>query len=172
VLDALTPRATDGRGLRQERHLGRANAAYRADDEQRPRPAASAVTRARRSARSQAARAARTRRSQVGTGFAPAKHVRRLRLSDRRHARPPAPATRQAPEHRVGRRPLEPIGGTRPQEFRVRHPYELASHNLYLTLPQKMCHVCRSLREARPPTRASARRARHRRSGSADATCR
>src|SRR6516225_10097660 len=74
VLDAPTPRATDGRGLHRERHLGRANGAYRADDEQRPRPAASALTRARRSARSQATRAARTRRSQVGTGFAPARH--------------------------------------------------------------------------------------------------
>jgi hypothetical protein len=40
---------------------------------------------------------------------------------------------------------LEPIGGARPQEFRVRRPSELASHNLYLTLPQKVCHACRSL---------------------------
>src|SRR5262245_6882359 len=63
VLDAPTPRATDGRGLRQDRHLGRASGAYRADDEQRPRPAAFALTRARRSARSQATTAARTPRS-------------------------------------------------------------------------------------------------------------
>src|SRR5262245_40560030 len=38
---------------------------------------------------------------------------------------------------------LEPIGSARPQELRVRHPSELASHNLYLTAPQKMCHACR-----------------------------
>jgi len=35
---------------------------------------------------------------------------------------------------------LEPIGSARTQEFRVRGPFELASHNLYLTLPQRMCH--------------------------------
>ncbi len=126
VLDAPTPRATDGRGLRQERHLGRANGAYRADDEQRPRPAAFAVTRARRSARSQATTAARTPRSRVGTGFAPAKPVRRLRLSDRRHARRPAPAPTQAPEQRVGHRPprthrqCPPAGAPRPTPFRNR----------------------------------------------------
>ena len=44
---------------------------------------------------------------------------------------------------------LEPIGSARPQELRVRRPSEIASHNLYLTAPQKMCHASRSLREAR-----------------------
>src|SRR5262245_12198561 len=44
VLDAPTPRVTDGRRLRQERHLGRASGAYRADGEQRPRSVAFAVT--------------------------------------------------------------------------------------------------------------------------------
>src|SRR5262249_31062021 len=44
---------------------------------------------------------------------------------------------------------LKRIGSARPQEFRVRRPSELASHNLYLTAPQEMCHACRSLREAR-----------------------
>jgi len=34
---------------------------------------------------------------------------------------------------------LESIGSSRPQELRVRRPSELASHNLYLTAPQKMC---------------------------------
>src|SRR5215471_10851495 len=92
VPDAPTPRATDGRGLRQERHLGQANGAYRADDEQRPRPAAFAATRAGRSARSRATTAAPTRRSRVGTGFALAKPVRRLRPSDRQHAHQPAAA--------------------------------------------------------------------------------
>ena len=126
VLDAPTPRATDGRESRQEQHLGRANGAYRADDEQRPRPAAFAVTRARRSARSQATTAARTPRSRVGTGFAPAKPVRRLRPSDRRHARRPAPETTQAPEQRVGHRPPRthqqspPAGAPRPTPFRNR----------------------------------------------------
>src|SRR6516225_11367948 len=43
---------------------------------------------------------------------------------------------------------LEPIGSARPQEFRVRHPSEIVSHNLYLTPPQKMCHARRSVREA------------------------
>jgi hypothetical protein len=42
---------------------------------------------------------------------------------------------------------LEAIGSARPQEFRVRGPFELASHNLYLTLSQRMCHAHRSLRE-------------------------
>jgi len=130
VLDAPTPRATDGRGLRQERHLGREDGAYRADDEQRPRPAASAVTHARRSARSQKAKAVRTPRCRVGTGFAPAKRVRRLRRSDRRRARRPAPAPTQAPEERVGHRPprthrqCPPAGAPRPTPFpnRVSQP--------------------------------------------------
>ena len=39
---------------------------------------------------------------------------------------------------------LEPISSTSPQELRVRHPLTLASHTLYLTLPQKMCHEDRS----------------------------
>src|SRR5215471_16414555 len=42
---------------------------------------------------------------------------------------------------------LEPIGSARPQEFRVRRPSQLTSHNLYLTLPTKMCHASHSLRE-------------------------
>jgi hypothetical protein len=84
------------------------------------------VTRARRSARSRATTAARTRRSPVGTGFAPAKPVRRLRLSDRRHARRPAPATTQAPEQHVGHRPprthrqCPPAGVPRPTPVRTR----------------------------------------------------
>jgi hypothetical protein len=126
VLDAPTPTATDDPGLRQERHLRRASGAYRADDERRPRPAAFAVTRARRSARSQATTAARTPRSRVGTGLAQAKPVRRLRLSDRRHARRPAPATTQAAEQHVGHRPprthrqCPPAGVPRPRPVRTR----------------------------------------------------
>jgi len=42
---------------------------------------------------------------------------------------------------------LEPIGSTRLEEFRVRRSYQLASHNLYLTLQRKMCQASRSLRE-------------------------
>jgi hypothetical protein len=49
---------------------------------------------------------------------------------------------------------LEPIGSARPQELRVRHPSELASHTLYLTLVLKTCHACRSLREVLGPSRA------------------
>jgi hypothetical protein len=49
---------------------------------------------------------------------------------------------------------LERIGSARPQEFRVRRSFEFASHNLYLTLPQRMCHACRSLREVRVSRRA------------------
>ena len=126
VPDAPTPRATDGRGLRQERHLGRANGAYRADDEQRPRPAASEATRARRSPRSQATTGARTPRSRAGTGSAPAKRVRRLRPSDRRHARRPSPAPTQALEQRVGHRPprthrqCPPAAAPRPKTVRIR----------------------------------------------------
>ena len=48
---------------------------------------------------------------------------------------------------------LEPIGSARPQEFRVRRPSQIVSHNLYLTLPQKMCHAYSSMREARRPSR-------------------
>jgi hypothetical protein len=42
---------------------------------------------------------------------------------------------------------LELIGSARPQEFRVRRLSEIASHNLYLTAPQKMCHACRGLQD-------------------------
>src|SRR5262245_45026727 len=38
---------------------------------------------------------------------------------------------------------LEPIGSARPQQLRVRRRSEIASHNLYLTTPQEMCHACR-----------------------------
>ena len=105
ALDAPIPRATDRRRWHQERHLGQAVAAFRADDGQRPRPAACEVTRARRSWRSQAATEARTSRCRVGIGSCTATRVRRLRLSDRRHARRPLPAPTQAPEQRVGHRP-------------------------------------------------------------------
>jgi hypothetical protein len=33
---------------------------------------------------------------------------------------------------------LERIGAARPQQFRVRHPSEITSHNLYLTAPKKV----------------------------------
>jgi hypothetical protein len=126
VLDAPTPRATGGRGSPRERHLGRAKGACRADDGQRPRPAASVATRARRSARSQATTAAPTRRARAGTGLAPAMPVRRLRQSHRRHARRPAPATTQTPEQRDGHRPPRThrqclrAGAPRPTHFPTR----------------------------------------------------
>ena len=44
---------------------------------------------------------------------------------------------------------LEGIGSARAQELRVRRRSEIASHNLYLTAPQKMCHARRSLRDGR-----------------------
>jgi hypothetical protein len=47
---------------------------------------------------------------------------------------------------------LEPIGSARPQELPVRRPSQLASHNLYLTLPQKMCHACHSFRVLQRPS--------------------
>jgi len=46
---------------------------------------------------------------------------------------------------------LEPIGSSGPQELRVRHLSEIASHTLYLTPPRKMFHACRSLRGATGP---------------------
>jgi hypothetical protein len=52
---------------------------------------------------------------------------------------------------------LEPISSSRPQELGVRRTSEIASHNLYLTAPQKMCHACRSLREAGRPSRGMPR---------------
>jgi quercetin dioxygenase-like cupin family protein len=59
---------------------------------------------------------------------------------------------------------LEPIGSARPQEFGVRRPFEIASHNLYMTPPQKMCHAGRSWSGAgsgrrRPDVRQQARAA-------------
>jgi hypothetical protein len=44
---------------------------------------------------------------------------------------------------------LERIGAARPQQFCVRDPSEIASHNLYLTAPQKMCHTRHTLRSYR-----------------------
>jgi len=126
VLGGPTPKASDGRGWPQEPHLGRANGACRAGDEQRPRLVASVVTRAGRCARSQATTGAQTSRSRAETGFAQATRGQRLRLSDRRHARRPAPVPRQAPETRAGHRPprrhqqCPRAGGPRPTPFRNR----------------------------------------------------
>ena len=53
---------------------------------------------------------------------------------------------------------LEPLSSTHPQELRVRRPFALTSHNLYLTLPPKMCHASSSLREGRTPLREPRRR--------------
>ena len=44
---------------------------------------------------------------------------------------------------------LERIGRDRPEEFRVRRPYEITSHNQYLTFSAENCvtKTCRSLRK-------------------------
>ena len=61
----------------------------------------------------------------VGIGSCSATRVRRLRLSDRRHARRPLPAPTQAPEQRVGHRPPRThrrcplVGVPRPTPFRT-----------------------------------------------------
>ena len=55
---------------------------------------------------------------------------------------------------------LEPIGSASPKKLRVRRPSQVASHNLYLTVPEKMCHANRSMREADGYYRTAAGRSR------------